>query len=283
MLDADELQRLNEPERLQRQDEGDDDIDDTETDTGSLSTPSTDSSAGSLDHGYDSRRARIARKRIEEFIDRLMRLSRHMRRHGAHQRNKRATNYEPSDRLGRSLVEDFSRHVSFMCNQIFEGPFGEGEDIFHVDEFLLERIKSTIMQRWRRICYWNHHASRFALPEPTQSEAPPKATTFREASVIESVTSQISKSMSKAPKQNFIAALSETKQSSAPTTLANDFKLLIKKPSRTSSAGSTRTHIRAGNLSFPPPPIAYHGMEEFECPYCRLLCSTKNLSKTRWQ
>lgn len=219
----------------------------------------------------------MAKRQVEDCTSRLIRFSGLIRQQGAHKRNDRALNYEP----GKTLVEDFKSHVMFVCNRHL-GSKKDGQDTFEIDAFLSERLRQTMLQRWRRVSYWHHHASSLATTVSRQSES----SVVPVLPVPTTMPSSPFRDMQLLDRPQLTEASHDpgpSVRSSAATTAPEILENHSMTSSKTSSVGSSGTKVRAEGLSFPAPPRVSAGVKHFECSICRLPRPTADLRRSRWQ
>lgn len=243
-------------------------------------------------------------KKIRDGIGRLIQVAVRLRREDGKSQAK-AASFEPEEKLVaefKSYRDNFCQHA-LRPRLVTGNPKGvhqnrltvntalanvDANDVnneharFKPPPHLQDRVRHTMLDRWRRISYRRHHAS--DLAGPNQKPAPKvdllksKPTSFAAiAANGDSVRPQAA--VLKKP----MDALAPRIAGSAATTVHEDVKIDLKADLHLKGTPSITTKVRADQLVFPRPPTVRSGVDHFICPFCGLLKSVKFLQKSQWQ
>lgn len=229
--------------------------------------------------------------KVEDGISRLLQLAVRVRQEGAKRSNEEVARFEPTDEHGKPLLDEFEAYIDKICQRAFE-PSKEANGADHgqpegvalgsVPNYLQERTKKTMLERWRRLCYRKHHASDLAGPrnkvlpksdtqkQQTKPAAPPLVS--RDSARGPNLSTKKTLGVDVAPK-----AMSTASQLPEHITIDRNIDPHPKTPPTVS------TKIRADRLEFPRPPKIRDGMDMFNCNFCGLPCKTSLLEKRKWQ
>lgn len=261
----------------------------------SLVQPKSDADTALPDDGDSSDSSTSADENIQARIDarlqdvrdrisRLVRLSVLLRREGAQKREAKALNFDPLDSSGASLVSDFKSYVDKVLIRMFNHTQDDASTpSISLPNFMRERLERVIEARWRRLSYGNHHAKGLA------GQSSGLATDIELPKLRSKMSSKLdAKSPQNSQPANIIAARivavdRSSKPASAASTAPRDLTYDGKAAGRALSTGTATTKIRPNKVDLPRPPTLKGDAEEFECPYCHMICSSKEQEKSLWQ
>lgn len=242
-----------------------------------------------------------------------MQLAIRLRREGAQKSDTKATSFEPKNEAGETLVPEFERYITAICQRALNPrwdnvaletatvvgtdqptlPLGSvtlnpaqanetGRRLYHAPSYLHERLKKTMVDRWRRVSYRGQHAMNLAgsKPNPIVKNDMPKAKAKQAAPALlirEPSKPQITKA-------KLALNVPVVRQPlSAASVLRPDFKIDAKQDLHPKSALTIATKVRENQLNFPRAPTVRTGIDMFNCLFCGLPTSTKLLEKKRWE
>jgi hypothetical protein len=243
---------------------------------------SSDSASSILDDPKSQIEVRL--REVRDRISRLVRLSVLLRREGAQRREAKAKSFEPLDLGGAPLASDFNSYVDKVLLRTFDLARPDANiPSTSLPDYMRERLKLVIEARWRRLSYGNHHAK--ALADQGSGLAAdmelPKLRSMVSLKLDEKDTQHTqtpiilaTRTVAEVPSHRPVSAAS-----TAPRDLAYDGKAVGK----ALSTGTATTRIRPNKVDLPRPPALKGDAEEFECPYCHLICSSKEQEKNLWQ
>ncbi|KXH32131.1 hypothetical protein CNYM01_09317 [Colletotrichum nymphaeae SA-01] len=154
----------------------------------------------------------------------------------------------------------------------------------HLDQQLIDRWSKSITNRRRFFSYWKRHAfklSRAAPPERAEDKHVPlrpfilatKQTDVQRPSEVQGSASQIQRA------ENSVGPplVSETDATRYEENMDEHDTV------STVSYASTALDIGGSTSRLPPPPSIITGQHEFLCPYCHVLCPSKEAKGKRWR
>ncbi|KAK1066326.1 hypothetical protein LTR74_007213 [Friedmanniomyces endolithicus] len=182
----------------------------------------------------------------------------------------------------REDVEEdgFCEFAQFQCSQHLSQ-----EKAQVIDDQLLQRLERTLLKRWRLMCYRSHHANRIAkstLNKPAvayQGSVPPDTLPKLEPG------QQIPVLIPDSTKHASASAVGTrtTQQSSTASVLTKDYRPTDRGALRASSIATSIPRAVSGKNDFPPAPKFLPGVEEVECPLCRLIRPRHELHGDNWK
>lgn len=226
----------------------------------------------------------VRSREVRDRISRLVRLSVLLRQEGAQKREAKALSYEPLDSSGVPLVSDFNSYVDKVLMRMFDYARPDtSTPSTSLPDFMRERLKRVIEARWRRLSWGNHHAK--ALAGKGSGLA-----TDMEMPKLRTMVSPKLDSKSPQPTQTptilatrTVAEVPSSKPASAASTAPRDLTYDGKAVGKVLSTGTATTKIRPNKVTLPRPPTLKGDAEEFECPYCHIMCPRKEQEKNLWQ
>ena len=219
-------------------------------------------------------------RKIQDGIGRLGQLAVRLRREGAHRTEARAAEFDPTDESGEQLAPEFESYIKVTCRRAFPEHNHDGatEERFQIAGYLQGRLRKTILDRWRRICYCRHHASDLAGPTSKPAVKSDTQKLKPKLNAVENVGTRdlLRPGMVRKPSV-------ARKAVSTATTVPEDLKIDKKVDLKPRSTPTVTTKVRADQLNFPRAPNARDGVDLFICPFCGMPRPTKLLSKNQWQ
>ncbi|KAK0846198.1 hypothetical protein LTR91_022148 [Friedmanniomyces endolithicus] len=250
---------------------------------GPVPTPeSTSSGSTDVEHDetIDPSKLSAPREDVEEGIGRLIRLSIQLRREGFQQHEVKAVDFEPKDVKGNSMVEEFREFSQFQCSQHLSLERAQS-----IDDQLLQRLERTLLKRWRLMCYRSHHANRIAnnaLNKPAVAyQGPVSPDTLPKPGPGQQISPLIPSSTQQASLPD--VGTRTTQQSSTASVLTKDYRPTDRGTLRASSIATSVPRAVSGRHDFPPAPKISSGVEEAECPLCRLIRPRHELQGNNWK
>jgi hypothetical protein len=263
------------------------------------------------DEGSDGDRcAKIISRQQRTIGERLARLEYiavRLRREGIKKSATRAATaarYEPPGDEGKQLVKDFEEFIGSTLRHAFDDrpqttsadamaaaqlsghdPLEPGSEQYRMPEYLRTRLKSTMLERWRRISYERHHAAGLAQTEKPAVVVPalPNATSQPEHTKFEP---KAARTETPTVDQEGDRQIPPSKTiETAATEIPADYVVPRESDVLSRPPGTTVTSVQAGTLSYPIPPKLIGNEPYFSCPTCGQLQSTALLDKNhkhRW-
>lgn len=224
-------------------------------------------------------------REVRDRINRLFRLSLLLRQEGARKREAKALAFEPLDSNGAPLAPDFNSYVDKVLMRTFDSRGADGKALSPIlPDFIRKRLKRVIEARWRRLSHGNHHANALAgrgSGMATDMELPKLRTTM--GSKLDGKSPQPTAQTPTMLVARTVAKVPASRPASAASTAPRDLTYDGKAAAKALSTGTATTKIRPNKVNLPRPPALKGGVEEFECPYCHLICSSKEQEKRLWQ
>jgi hypothetical protein len=287
--------------------------------TGSRSADDQDDFSDSSSSSSASQRdpQQILRERgrkVEDGIGRLVQLAIRLRRERAPKDDAKAVDFEPKDERGTSLVPEFQLYIDAICqralntrseNVVQEYATITGAKTYrsgvatvalHADQandgvaqqfqapmYLRERLKKTMLNRWRRISYISHHAKNLAGHDqkPAVKHDLPTVKLQHDSVTISAHREPARPQVVKSRSALNIPIIHHP--GSAATMVRADLKIDAKKDLHPKTALTAVTKVQVDQLNFPRPPDVRAGSLEFKCPFCDILRSVKLTEKQQWE
>jgi len=224
-------------------------------------------------------------REVRDRINRLFRLSLLLRQEGARKREAKALMFEPLDPGGAPLATEFNSYVDKVLMRTFDHREADGRTAStFLPDFMRKRLKRVIEARWRRLSHGNHHANALAgrgSGTATDMELPKLRNTM--GSKLDGRSPQPTAQMPTVLATRTVAKVLPSRPASAASTAPRDLTYDSKAPAKALSTGTATTKIRPKKISLPHPPALKGNAEEFECPYCHMIRSSKEQEKRLWQ
>lgn len=235
---------------------------------------------------------------IDESIDDLLRYAALIRRTSKTKSETRADRYSPpeSDR-SESEGNDVSQgdtentisrssRFALYADHVLSRELGPRRCTDSSVLYLKARLKSSMLRRWRRMCYRHAHAKSLASRTVLSTQPGDLDEPWAELNVASGTASHMASSSAPTTTstQDKIAPPSIAALSSA-TTLKSDFRVQKPPPAPSETAKST-TRVGSAALSLPPIPHCHTISSEYvyDCPYCgRLPIAQKPLTARSWR
>lgn len=218
----------------------------------------------------------LARLRVSKDISTLITLAALIKSQSVAQHNAKEQSHGPRHDEDPNSLKSFEASAVPALNRELNAV--ESQDFSN--EFLKERFKDTVIQRWQRIRRWNDRANKF-LAEDAQSSSDDSGDDTQSRWPVEGVYSKqkIGDSASKAGLEPGV--------SQKATTLAPSFNPDARLRSQAAKT-SPMTTTGSSEVEIPEPRKMERrdGIVEFVCPLCRLpqrLKSTKESFKRAWE
>lgn len=264
---------------------------------GNADVSDSGSSSASEDEGGVMSRLQ---KRIEDGLRRLTYVAIKIRREGKSRVAARAAEFEPLNDEGQPLKAEFQAHIDFTLRRAFgdismshqsaqsatfiefqshDAQQSENEQ-YQPPNYLLERLKITMLDRWRRICYQMHHAKNLTTssdPEVAVREEPNIVAKTAVAEVRQNHNTQMDIIDERASQ----VIINRTPNTVA-TKLRADYVVPDPDEVATNVSGTIITSARAVKLDFPTAPKIQRGTDVFACPLCGLLQPANLLQRSKW-
>lgn len=140
---------------------------------------------------------------------------------------------------------------------------------------LIERLVQATDKRRRQFYYWERHNKKLKAQVPVSEAGPSKEPHADEASRPIVSTAAITDSFP-GNTQTILSKTVATDFEQRPVHEGLDTMSIV-------SFASTLVDIAGNEARFPDPPKVAVGQNEFECPYCHVLCPAKDLVPGRWR
>jgi hypothetical protein len=204
--------------------------------------------------------------RINDGLARLTRLSRRMRRHVRKKLDAEADDFDPPGDDGEAITFEFCNHLDWTLSQHPESP-SEGSH-------LRERLKSTMLLRWRRICFHSnraenktiqYHAAKLSSVQQTQ-----KFPSTSRSNIVEIVKQEAQPPKQLPDKRQSIGIDAPKSMQSAGITIGPSLKL-HEDSEETHSVAPSRTFkslVGVRSVDYPKAPKTVAELSGFFCPLC---------------
>ncbi|KAK0318978.1 hypothetical protein LTR54_009872 [Friedmanniomyces endolithicus] len=251
--------------------------------SGRVPTPESISSGSTdLEHDETTHSGELSapREDVEEGIGRLIRLSFQLRREGFQQHEVKAVDFEPKDVKGNSMVDEFCEFAQFQCSQHLSQ-----EKAQVIDDQLLQRLERTLLKRWRLMCYRSYHANRIAKSTVNKPAVAYQGSVSPDTLSKLEPGQQIPVLIPNSTQHASASAVGTrtTQQSSTASVLTKDYRPTDRGALRASSIATSIPRAVSGKNDFPPAPKFLPGVEEVECPLCRLIRPRHELHGDNWK
>jgi hypothetical protein len=202
--------------------------------------------------------------RINDSIARLSRLSRQMRQHVRQKLDLEADSYEPPCPPGSNGESLSSKFLASLDWKMREHPQ------WRIGEVLKDRLRQTMLLRWRRISFYSAHVEpNAALSRSTRLESPAVGVAHDPSAPDTPVNVPGPSKEDGQPlqKKSEIGTAVPKSVMSAGVTIGPSFKPDHDRHSAVTSGGS-RSLIGVQESDFPRPPRIEKGLTWFFCPLC---------------
>lgn len=210
---------------------------------------------------------------IDDMITRLIRLSRQIREHQKIKRDAIAADYEPHDEHGTS-ASTFAKYLDWKL---------DGSKQKMRASFMKDRMRDTLMARWRKLSYYAAQQPQLSRHEPAIAANDVSNQLPRELRVSKHVFPDVELPTPAAAKESigevFRAPMGPQ---SHGLTLSTAFKPHHETTSIAPSR-NTKSLVGAQVSDFPNPPKLLLGLHEFRCPFCGILQPRSMVEPTSWR
>ena len=218
---------------------------------------------------------------LERTIDRLFRLSKHIRRPSILRHNPKADSFPITDEAGVNIDVSFRD----FALQIVAHRFPE------ITAGLRERLLQGVVLRRKRFLYRRSHQRKLSTPlvAMLSSSASIRAADYRNYEAESTIKGD--RVLSESPVQEkggfdeklvSRSALSHTSASGEAETSIPLEKVEHDEESNQSTV-FTNTHTSSSPIQVPEPPKPVPGSKEFECPYCCTILPISYAKKSTWR
>ena len=244
---------------------------------GKLDAWSDGSSCGSLSTNSDSKVTpevlAEAYTWIEEIIDRLIDLSRSIRKSGKVQSDGKGERFIPSDENGGGQRPEFLNYARLVIRREVSG----------ASDWLQQRLIDSMLTRWSRLLYRRRHQQKLSgvvqHTEIISQDANQCKETEKEGFETKpadiSATQTISDPVSVAKKPAISSTYPSVKPGREP--------LIPKMSAATGLSRKARSSIQGSKLDIPKLPRSRIKKNVFECPYCCILCPEEEAIGPFWK
>jgi hypothetical protein len=266
-------------------------------DDGSSSDSSSSAASAAFEDIVDRQQSRI-----QDNLRHLTNIAMKLRREGTERAAARAAAYQPLGDDGEPLEDEFRCLIDTTLQRAFDtsqdARHGDaalvtpksdpvdtdlGAPQYRLPEYLRQRLRTTMLDRWRRIAYQQHHSAGLA-----EVAEPPVVTLEEDIDLRDVLQIEADTTVTTIKTQAPIAeGEEETSWSRAPKTTATetpaDFVLPKESELLPKAPGTVASSLRAGRLSYPSKPKVRTDTEVFPCTFCGQLQSTELLKRGKWE
>jgi hypothetical protein len=220
---------------------------------------------------------------INDSIARLVRLSRRMRQHVREKLDAEADIFEPPSEDGAALTRDFCDHLDWTLSN--------HPEFAMEDSVLRERLKQTMLLRWRRVFYHSKRAEEklklLEQPVPINVEIMPGTSESKAPFVLRMPTLNHKSTESQHDQQS---PRKRPKLEAAPSTgfqsTGRSIGLSLKQhedEQSTVSSRRTKSLIGVRAVDFPTAPPIVKAISQFICPLCGRHQPATERENKNWQ
>lgn len=173
--------------------------------------------------------------------------------------------------LRKHLMEQMTRILPESSEEAQEGMY------------LVQRLATTITRRRRALQYWQRHTKKLAVePDAPEGEAVspwPRTSSVPVKVMADQIPVQVTQRIQPAVHLTVPRSiLSGTDATTYDRTLDNSFET-----ESVISSVSTAFSVHGSAVDLPPPPVAALRKSEFLCPYCGIVCPSRQGKKRAWK